>query len=152
MTGQYANTDDLEELAGLIHFRVGAWQDFGYENPPTPSSATIPPLGERSVNAIQAGHEALKGIDELIARLHRVRAQLADELRQDENIRAGRASAPPEAEAPPGRDVPACPACRADASHIGWLGADGLHAPDRWRCTACDHEWQTPDPLASLEI
>ena len=24
----------LEGLAGLINFRVGAWQDFGYENPP----------------------------------------------------------------------------------------------------------------------
>ncbi len=100
MTGQHVDTGGLEDLAGLIHFRVGAWQDFGYAEPPTPECATIPPLGERSANAIQAGHEALKDIDQLIARLRRVRAQLADELRQDENIRA---SAPPEAGAPPRR-------------------------------------------------
>jgi hypothetical protein len=89
-TGQYANTDGLEELAGLIHFRVGAWHDFGYENPPAPDCATIPPLGERSANAIEAGREALKDIDQLIARLHQVKGQLADELRQDEDIRRPR--------------------------------------------------------------
>jgi len=87
MTGQHANTDGLEELAGLIHFRVGAWHDFGYENPPAPDCATIPPLGERSASAIEAGHEALKDIDQLIARLHRVKDQLAAEIRQDEDIR-----------------------------------------------------------------
>jgi hypothetical protein len=86
-TGQYANTDDLEELAGLIHFRVGAWQDFGYESPPTPESALIPPLGKRSAEAIKAGHNAIKEIDQLIARLHQVRAQLVSELLQDQNIR-----------------------------------------------------------------
>ena len=68
----------LEELAGLINFRVGAWQDFGYAEPPTPECATIPPLGERSAKAIEAGHEAVKDIDQLIARLHQVRAQLVE--------------------------------------------------------------------------
>ncbi|HET9969811.1 MAG TPA: hypothetical protein VFQ68_16370 [Streptosporangiaceae bacterium] len=87
MSGQHPNTDGLEELTGLIHFRVGAWHDFGYEDPPAPGCATIPPLGERSASAIEAGHEALKDIDQLIARLGQVRAQLADELRQDEAIR-----------------------------------------------------------------
>ncbi len=81
------NTDDLEEMAGLIHFRVGAWQEFGYERPPTPESATIPPLGKRSAEAIKAGHGAVQEIDRLIARLHEVRAQLVTELRQDEDIR-----------------------------------------------------------------
>ena len=84
-----ANTDDLEEMAGLIHFRVGAWEDLGYKNPPTPTSKPIPPLGERSAEAIKAGHSAVQEIDRLIARLHQVRAQLVSELRQDENIRAG---------------------------------------------------------------
>jgi hypothetical protein len=84
------NTGDLGELAGLIHFRIGAWQDFGYEHPPTPDCVTIPPLGQRSANAIKAGHEAIEDIDQLIARLHQVRAQLADELRQDEGIRMER--------------------------------------------------------------
>jgi hypothetical protein len=83
----------LEELAGLINFRVGAWQDFGYAEPPTPDCATIPPLGERSAKAIEAGHEAIKDIDQLIARLHQVRAQLVSELRQDEDIRATRVDA-----------------------------------------------------------
>ena len=119
----------LEELAGLINFRVGAWQDFGYENPPdsmceecphgrtvhltrAPSRpepyfcsacecrqyrgshyATIPPLGERSAKAIEAGHAAVKDIDQLIAQLHQVRAQLVGELRQDEDIRAARVDA-----------------------------------------------------------
>ena len=83
----------LEELAGLINFRVGAWQDFGYEQPPAPGCATIPPLGERSANAIKAGHQAVKDVDRLIARLHQVRAQLVSELRQDEDMRAARVDA-----------------------------------------------------------
>jgi len=80
----------IEELAGLINFRTGAWQDFGYAEPPAPECAAIPPLGERSARAIEAGHEAVKDIDQLIARLHQVRAQLVSELRQDEDVRAAR--------------------------------------------------------------
>ena len=80
----------LEELAGLINFRVGAWQDFGYAEPPAPECAPIPPLGQRSAKAIEAGHEAVKDIDQLIARLHQVRAQLVSELRQDEDVRTAR--------------------------------------------------------------
>jgi hypothetical protein len=83
----------LGVLAGLINFRVGAWQDFGYAEPPTPACATIPPLGERSAKAIEAGHEMVKDIDQLIARLHQVRAQLVSELRQDQDIRAARVDA-----------------------------------------------------------
>ena len=78
----------IEELAGLINFRIGAWQDFGYAEPPAPDCATIPPLGERSAQAIKAGHEAVKDIDQLVARLHQVRARLVSELRQDEDIRS----------------------------------------------------------------
>ena len=84
------NTDDLGELASLIHFRIGAWQDLGYENPPTPDCAAIPPLGQRSASAIKEGHEAIRDIDRLIARLHEVRAGLVSELRQDEDIRMAR--------------------------------------------------------------
>ncbi len=80
----------LEELAGLISFRVGAWQDFGYAEPPTPECAAIPPLGQRSAKAIEAGHEAVRDIDRLIARLHQVRALLVSERRQDDDIRAAR--------------------------------------------------------------
>jgi hypothetical protein len=52
--------------------------------------ATIPPLGERSAAAIKAGHEAVRDIDALIARLHEVRARLVSELRADEDIRMAR--------------------------------------------------------------
>jgi hypothetical protein len=83
----------LAEQAGLISFRVGAWQDFGYAEPPAPGCAAVPPLGERSARAIEAGHEAVRDIDRLIARLHQVRAQLVSELRQDEDIRAARVDA-----------------------------------------------------------
>jgi hypothetical protein len=84
------DTSGLEELAGLVSFHVGAWQDFGYENPPGPGSKAIPPLGERSANATKAGHDAVEDIDRLIARLHQVRARLVSELRQDEDIRMAR--------------------------------------------------------------
>lgn len=86
-------TANLEPLAAVINFHVGAWQDFGYENPPAPDCAAIPPLGERSGSAIKAGHEAVEDIDRLIARLHQVRGHLIDELRQDEDIRAARVDA-----------------------------------------------------------
>jgi len=84
------NTADLLELIDLVNFRIGAWQDFGYENPPAPDCQPIPPLGERSAEAIEGGHEAVKDIDRLITRLHQVREQLVGELRQDEDIRMGR--------------------------------------------------------------
>jgi hypothetical protein len=59
-------------------------------------------------------------------------------------------SEPPRSPPPGDRDVPACPSCGAGAPHISWLGADGPRAPDRWHCTGCDHDWETPDPLAGL--
>lgn len=80
----------LEELAGLISFRVGEWHDFGYETPPAPNCKTIPPLGERSAQAIRGGHAAIEAIDDLIRQLHALRAQLVGELRQDEDIRMER--------------------------------------------------------------
>ena len=83
----------LEELAALIYFRIGAWQDFGYAEPPTPDCKSIPPLGERSAKAIEAGHEAVKDIDQLVAQLHRVRAELVAELRRDADLRNARVDA-----------------------------------------------------------
>lgn len=83
----------LAELAGLINFRVGAWHDFGYATPPAPECKAIPPLGERSAEAIRAGHLAIEAIDELTGKLDALRAQLARELRQDEDIRAVRVDA-----------------------------------------------------------
>ena len=88
MTGM--DTGDLEELARVVGFHVAAWHEFGYENPPTPESAAIPPLGERSATAIKAGHDAVKDIDRLMARLHEIRERLVGELRQDEDIRRAR--------------------------------------------------------------
>lgn len=83
----------IEELAGLINFQVGAWHDFGYETPPTPECKPIPPLGERSAQAIKAGHEAVGAIDELTRQLYALREQLVGELRQDEDVRADRVDA-----------------------------------------------------------
>jgi hypothetical protein len=84
------DTGMLGELAALIHFRVGAWQDFGYEDPSTPDCKTIPPLGERSAEAITVGHQAIRDIDYLIGRLHNVRQALVSQLRRDEDIRMAR--------------------------------------------------------------
>jgi hypothetical protein len=83
-------TEGLEELAALIHGLVGAWQDFGYEDPPTPDCAVIPPLGERSADAIRAGHEAITDIDRLLAQLYGVRSTLVSQLRRDADIRMAR--------------------------------------------------------------
>ncbi|MCW2934863.1 MAG: hypothetical protein JWM19_5825 [Actinomycetia bacterium] len=83
-------TSGLEELARLIHFRVGAWQDFGYEDPPAPDCKAVPPLGERSAEAIKSGHEAIGDIDQLIRQLYDVRSRLVSQLRRDEDIRMAR--------------------------------------------------------------
>ena len=133
----------LEELAGLINFRVGAWQDFGYAEPPTPDCATIPPLGERSAKAIEAGHEAIKDIDQLIARLHQVRAQLVSELRQDEDIRAARVDAmladrPAAAQITEARG--ACP------DHRPVLDSEAC-----WYCAACGSDAQPGGHLQQEE-
>lgn len=97
MTPEQASMGDLAaglaDLADLINVRVGAWQDFGYETPPAAECATIPPLGERSANAITNGHLAVKDIDRLIAQLHALRGQLVSELRRDEDLRAVRVDA-----------------------------------------------------------
>ena len=83
----------LEEQASLICFYVGAWHDFGYENPPAPGCKTVPPLGERSAEAVKAAHAAVKEIDKLTHQLHRLREQLVTELRQDEDAAAARVDA-----------------------------------------------------------
>jgi hypothetical protein len=83
----------IEELAGLINFRVGAWHDLGYETPPAPECKPIPPLGERSAEAIKAAHAAIGAIDELTRQLYALRSQLAGELRQDSDLRAARTDA-----------------------------------------------------------
>jgi hypothetical protein len=86
-------SEGLGDLAEGIGGLVGAWHDFGYETPPAPHCKPIPPLGERSAEAIRAGHAAVKGIDQLIRQLHALRAQLVGELRQDEDARMARLDA-----------------------------------------------------------
>lgn len=83
----------IEELAGLISFQVGAWHDFGYETPPAPHCKPIPPLGERSAEAIKAGHDAIDTIDKLDRQLQALRSQLITELRTDEDVRGRRVDA-----------------------------------------------------------
>ena len=84
------DTGDLEELARVVSFHVAGWQEFGYADPPTPESRMIPPLGERGAMAVTAGHDAVKDIDRLTARLHEIRERLVGELRLDEDIRRER--------------------------------------------------------------
>lgn len=81
---------DLAEIAEVIQLRVGIWEALGYANPPTPDSATIPPLGERDATAIQGGHDAIEDIDHLISRLHEVRAALVSQLRTNQDIQMSR--------------------------------------------------------------
>jgi hypothetical protein len=83
----------IEELAGLINWHVGVWHDLGYETPPTPDFKPIPPMGERSAEAIKAAHRAIGEIDELTKRLHAQRAQLLAELRQNEDALMARLDA-----------------------------------------------------------
>lgn len=83
----------LIDLAELINWHVGVWHDLGYVNPPTPECKTIPPLGERSTSAVKEAHAAIDDIDRLIARLHTLRTQLVDELREDSDTRNARTGA-----------------------------------------------------------
>ena len=89
----------IEERAGVICGLVGAWHDFGYEDPPAPSCKAIPPLGERSADAIKAGHQAVGMIDDLTRQLDALRQQLVTELRQNSDLLMARLDAkygPPE--------------------------------------------------------
>lgn len=83
----------IVEAAEFLNFRIGAWHDFGYAVPPAPHCKTIPPLGERSAEAIKAGHGAIEVIDEIIRDLHVLREQLITELRTDEDVRSRRMDA-----------------------------------------------------------
>lgn len=83
----------IEDAAGLLYFRIAAWHDFGYATPPEPHCKPIPPLGERSAEAIKAGHGAIEVIDEIIRDLHVLRGQLIIEMRTDEDVRAVRVDA-----------------------------------------------------------
>jgi len=83
-------TEDLSiglvDLAETIQWHVGVWHDLGYARPPAPECKPIPPLGERSAEAITGGHQAIRDIDELMRQLHALRSQLVGELRQNEDI------------------------------------------------------------------
>jgi hypothetical protein len=75
----------IQEPADLLNFRIAEWHDFGYATPPTPDCKTIPPLGERSAEAIKAADGAIEVIDEIVRDLHRLREQLIGELRANED-------------------------------------------------------------------
>ena len=76
----------IEDAAGLLAVRIGAWNHFGYAAPQS-GQAAIPPLGERSADAIKAGHGAIEVIDEIIRDLDVLRGQLITEFRTDEDVR-----------------------------------------------------------------
>jgi hypothetical protein len=72
-----------EDDLGLLWWRIGVWNHLGYANPPTPDCNTIPPLGQRSAEAIKGAHDAIEVIDQLIRRLNLLRGQIEAELRED---------------------------------------------------------------------
>lgn len=78
----------IEDMARLIYWHVGVWHDLGYEDPPTPDSKTIPPLGQRSPEAIKGARDAIEGIGQLTSRLSALHSQIVRELWQDEAARA----------------------------------------------------------------
>jgi hypothetical protein len=104
VSGSYDMGDNLAEMVGLINFRIGAWHDFGYADPPTPECKTIPPLGERSVEAIKGAQGAVQAIDELLRELHQLRQALIGELRANANALNARVDALP-AESPAKREA-----------------------------------------------
>jgi hypothetical protein len=83
----------LTDMAETIQWHVGVWHDLGYASPPTPECKPVPPLGERSAEAITGGHQAIRDIDAMLAQLLRLRSQLVGELRRDEDIRHARVDA-----------------------------------------------------------
>jgi hypothetical protein len=76
----------VAEPADALNWYIGVWNELGYANPPTPECKAIPPLGERSAEAIKGAHEAVRVIDEIIRDLHAVRNQLIDEVRTNEDL------------------------------------------------------------------
>jgi hypothetical protein len=116
----------INELADFINFQVGAWHDFGYAVPPMPECKPIPPLGERSANAIKAGHEAIEAIDQLTRQLYALREQLVGELRQDSDIRAVR--------------IDTMLARRQQEPQLEPLAVPGPE-PVLWQCAYCETEF-----------
>jgi hypothetical protein len=87
-----AEWSGIEDAVGLLSLRIAEWHDFGYVTPPAPHCKTIPPLGERSAEAIKGAHGATEVIDEIVRDLHRLREQLIGELCANEdalNARVG---------------------------------------------------------------
>lgn len=85
-TTGYCSAIELEELAGLIGVRVGAWNHFEYPE-------KTPAAGEHSADAVKAGHGAVEAIDALQRKLYRLREQLIGELRSDEDAHGVRVDA-----------------------------------------------------------
>ena len=73
----------LAESAELLAFQIGRWEHLEYPE-------NVPPLGQRSADAIEAGHVAVSTIDGMIRDLRDLRGQLVSELRQDADIRGRR--------------------------------------------------------------
>lgn len=112
----------IEEQAAMIRWSIGAWQDLGYAEPlPFPTAHPIPPLGERTAEDIKAGHRAIEDIDGLMRQLHRLRAQLVTELREDSDVR--------------GRRVDQMPGQGPETSSCGCPIDEGLVRHRRATCT-----------------
>lgn len=82
----------IVEDAESLSWHIGVWHDLGYANPPSPDCKPIPPLGERSANAIRGGHQAVQDIDVIIRKLQEVRAALLAEMHANADAAAVEAS------------------------------------------------------------
>lgn len=84
------------EAAESLNWYVAVWHDLGYADPPAPECKTIPPLGERSAEAVKGAHGAhgahgaIEVIDIMVRELQAVRGTLTDELKADEAAREKR--------------------------------------------------------------
>jgi hypothetical protein len=135
----------IEELAALIYFHIGAWHDFGYENPPAPDCKTIPPLGERSDEAIRAAHAAVKEIDKLAGQLLKLREQLVTELRQNEDIRGGKTRDEAVADRRPGgASWLALTPEQAATVRLAFDDAKWVRVGELTGCAACDAADEEP--------
>lgn len=76
----------ISDAIGLLNWRVGVWQDLGYASP-LPGQHAIPPLGQRSPEAIEGARGAIEVIDGMLRDLRGLRGQLADEIRADQDAR-----------------------------------------------------------------
>jgi hypothetical protein len=119
-TGEWS-PGPLLELAELLGGQVGAWNHMQYPD-------QVPAAGQHSAEAITAGHDAVRVIDEMIRDLHALRGQLVAELRADDDANLRRDVPRSGPLAGPVPEAPVCAGC----------GSAGQLSPVRHRRTGAE--------------